>query len=102
MIAIQHVRLALAPRRCYWERCSLRVFCLPPGICNPAAFIKKYARKHNPLISFNNVRNNPARCAKIVNSAQLDKDLAGNAREHMNIGGASCTALFFLHVGLIP
>ena len=73
---------------------SLSLSAAVTGVCNPASKIGSYYRKHNPLVSFNNVRNNPARCAKIVNSAQLDKDLAGNAREHMNIGGASCTALF--------
>jgi len=37
-----------------------------------------YARKHNPFISFNSVRNNATRCAKIVPSAQLDIDIAGD------------------------
>jgi len=47
-----------------------------PGDCNPKAFIGNYARKHNPFMSFDNIRNNPARCAKIVNSKELDADLA--------------------------
>lgn len=34
-----------------------------------------YKRKHNPFISFNNIRNNPTRCANIVEATQLTKDL---------------------------
>jgi len=45
------------------------------GICNPVAFIKKYARKHNPLISFNYIRSDAARCARIVGAPQFDVDL---------------------------
>jgi len=37
-----------------------------------------YARKHNPFISFNSVRNNATRCAKMVPATQLDKDIAAN------------------------
>jgi hypothetical protein len=33
-------------------------------------------RKHNPFISWKSVRESPEKCAKIVNSAQLDVDLA--------------------------
>jgi len=47
-----------------------------PGNCNPAASVGKYYRKHNPFVSFNNIRTNATRCANIVNSAQLDTDLA--------------------------
>ena len=35
-----------------------------------------YYRKHNPFVSFDNIRNNATRCAKIVNAKQLDQDLA--------------------------
>jgi Phosphoesterase family len=35
-----------------------------------------YARKHNPFISFNDIRTNPARCANIVDASQLDSDIA--------------------------
>lgn len=41
--------------------------------------IKGYARKHNPFISFKNIQNNKSRCAKIVNSKQLDKDIKSNS-----------------------
>jgi len=48
-----------------------------PGRCNPASSVGTYWRKHNPLISFNNVRNNATRCAKIVDEKEFDKDLDG-------------------------
>ncbi|KAJ3202336.1 hypothetical protein HDU67_000618, partial [Dinochytrium kinnereticum] len=35
---------------------------------------KLYRRKHNPFMSFNSIRNNPARCANIVPSSYLDID----------------------------
>jgi hypothetical protein len=38
-----------------------------------------YYRKHNPLISFNSIRNNATRCAKIVNADEFDTDLNGKA-----------------------
>jgi hypothetical protein len=34
-----------------------------------------YARKHNPFISFDDVRKVPGRCGKIVNASQLDADV---------------------------
>lgn len=34
-----------------------------------------YVRKHNPFISFNNIRNNPERCAKIVDDQQFFTDI---------------------------
>ncbi|CAO3640826.1 unnamed protein product [Cunninghamella blakesleeana] len=45
------------------------------GECNLSMKIGKYVRKHNPFISFTNVQKNPERCAKIVNSDQLDIDI---------------------------
>jgi phospholipase C len=36
-----------------------------------------YFRKHNPFVSFNNVRNNPARLANVVNASRLRADLDG-------------------------
>jgi len=47
-----------------------------PGNCLPDKSIGKYFRKHNPFISFDSVRTNATRCANIVNSDELDKDLA--------------------------
>ena len=34
-----------------------------------------YVRKHNFAISFNSIRNDPKRCAKIVNASQLQQDI---------------------------
>jgi hypothetical protein len=36
----------------------------------------KYVRRHNPFISFKQIRKNPARCARIVNADELDRDIA--------------------------
>ncbi|KAI9358235.1 phosphoesterase family-domain-containing protein [Zopfochytrium polystomum] len=45
--------------------------------CNTAATIGRYARKHNPFMSFTSISKNATRCAAhIVNSAQLDTDAA--------------------------
>jgi len=49
-----------------------------PGQCNPDTEINRYRRKHNPFISFNDIRNNATRCAKIVNSAELYNDIEQN------------------------
>lgn len=35
----------------------------------------RYARKHNPFISFVKISQNPARCANIVNADRLQGDL---------------------------
>ncbi|CEP08206.1 hypothetical protein [Parasitella parasitica] len=50
-----------------------------PGNCNKKMDIDKYARKHNPFMSFKNISTNKKRCAKIVNSKQLDKDISSNS-----------------------
>jgi acid phosphatase len=51
-----------------------------PGKCFAGGSYKGlYARKHNPFISFNSVRNDPLRCAKVVNADQLEADIAGGA-----------------------
>jgi len=49
-----------------------------PGNCftGETASHGLYKRKHNPFISFDNIRNNPNRCAKIVNANELQQDLA--------------------------
>jgi acid phosphatase len=36
-----------------------------------------YFRKHNPFVSLNNIRNDPARLARVVNAKQLQADLDG-------------------------
>lgn len=38
-----------------------------------------YAQRHNPFIYFDNIRNNPTRCAKVVPLSGFAADLAGNA-----------------------
>jgi hypothetical protein len=45
-----------------------------PGDCFDGDFAT-YKRKHNPFISFNNIRNDETRCSKIVNSDQLYVDI---------------------------
>ncbi|KAI8914446.1 phosphoesterase family-domain-containing protein [Gorgonomyces haynaldii] len=52
-----------------------------PGNCftGEDADNKLYVSKHNPFISYTNINSNPARCAKIVNSNELAKDIANNA-----------------------
>ncbi|KAJ3012078.1 UNVERIFIED_CONTAM: hypothetical protein HDU68_001391 [Siphonaria sp. JEL0065] len=45
-----------------------------PGNCFLDATSGRYARKHNPFLSFTNIQGNSARCAKIVDSTQLDAD----------------------------
>ncbi|KAG1449055.1 hypothetical protein G6F46_010987 [Rhizopus delemar] len=50
-----------------------------PGNCNKKMDIKGYARKHNPFISFKNIQSSKSRCANIVNSKQLDKDIKDNS-----------------------
>jgi hypothetical protein len=37
-----------------------------------------YFRKHNPFVSFDNIRNNAERLAKIVNASRLKEDLQAN------------------------
>lgn len=49
-----------------------------PSRCFTGASKGKYYRKHNPLISYDNVRNNANRCAKIVNANELLTDIKSN------------------------
>lgn len=46
------------------------------GKCNPIASVNHYVSKHEPFLSYANVREDPTRCAKIVPAAQLDTDIA--------------------------
>jgi len=56
----------------------------PGTSCSGAAIIGKYWRKHNPFMSFDNIRQSPSRCKCIVNSAVLDQDLdAGTLPQYM-------------------
>jgi len=49
------------------------------GNCMTASKQGKYYRKHNPFMTFDDIRLDGRRCAKIVPSSQLDRDLAANA-----------------------
>ncbi|KAI8150259.1 phosphoesterase family-domain-containing protein [Fennellomyces sp. T-0311] len=50
-----------------------------PGGCNKEMDIDDYARKHNPFISFKNIQKDKKRCARIVNSKELDKDIENDS-----------------------
>lgn len=47
-----------------------------PGNCFTGMASKDYERKHNPFISYINIQKNPARCARIVEASEFDKDVA--------------------------
>jgi len=49
-----------------------------PSPCFVGDSGKLYKQKHNPFIYFDNIRNNPARCDKIVPFTQFDTDLQAN------------------------
>jgi len=51
---------------------------LKKGKCAPDKKIGTYRRKHNPFMSFNNIRNNKTRCQNIVPAAYLDTDIILN------------------------
>jgi acid phosphatase len=46
-----------------------------PGNCFLGSSAGNYVRKHIPFLSFRNVRNDPARCARIVNASELTSDV---------------------------
>jgi hypothetical protein len=51
-----------------------------PGDCFVGNVTGRYARKHNPFISFTSVHNNLTRCTRhVVNAAELDNDLNANS-----------------------
>lgn len=50
-----------------------------PGGCDLRATIGKYARKHEPFLSYLNVQQSAERCAHVVNAAEFDRDLANGA-----------------------
>jgi len=50
-----------------------------PRRCAADKHIGRYARKHEPFISFADVRCDPARCARIKPAADLDRDAAAGA-----------------------
>lgn len=50
-----------------------------PGACFVGDAPPLYRQKHNPFIYYDNVRNDPARCAKVVPFTQFATDLQANA-----------------------
>ncbi len=48
----------------------------PANQCFTGAVRGDYARKHLPVLSFKNVQNDPALCAKVVPASQLNADIA--------------------------
>jgi phosphatidylinositol-3-phosphatase len=50
-----------------------------PGPCFVGDSGKLYRQKHNPFIYYDDIRNNPARCNKIVPFEQFDSDLQADA-----------------------
>jgi phospholipase C len=50
-----------------------------PGNCFLGSSSGNYYRKHVPFISFTNIQNDPARCARIVNATELDSDIAAGS-----------------------
>lgn len=52
-----------------------------------------YAQKHNPFIYYDNIRNNPARCANLVPLTNLDADLASGAYNLMWITPNMCNSM---------
>lgn len=49
-----------------------------PGNCYAGGKYGRYRRKHNPFISFAQVRENPELCSKVVNADQLHADVEAN------------------------
>lgn len=50
-----------------------------PGRCDPRRHIGRYARKHEPFISFKSVRADAARCARVKPASALDVDVSSGA-----------------------
>lgn len=48
-----------------------------PGNCFLGATSGRYARKHNPLVSFVDVQNDPTRCANVTNESSFVSDFTG-------------------------
>ncbi|MHB2027076.1 MAG: alkaline phosphatase family protein [Elusimicrobiota bacterium] len=47
-----------------------------PGRCFLGARAGAYARKHMPFLSFADIQDSPARCARVVPAAELSRDIA--------------------------
>lgn len=55
-----------------------------PSACYSATEQYPYARKHNPFISMDNIRNNATRCSNIVNANRFFDDAASNTLAQYN------------------
>jgi phospholipase C len=56
-----------------------------PGNCFLGMSSGKYVRKHNPLISFTNIQNNPSRCKNIVDSSSFVSDFTSSKISDYNM-----------------
>ena len=50
-----------------------------PSPCYLGASAGGYALRHNPFLYYNSIRNNPARCGRVVPFSQFNADLGANA-----------------------
>ena len=50
-----------------------------PEACSTVAVDGRYVMKHDPFMYYTDVRDDPARCAKVVPLRQLTSDLAADA-----------------------
>jgi hypothetical protein len=65
-----------------------------PSACFAGNASPLYMQKHNPFIYFDNVRTNPARCARLVPLTQLTADLAsGQVPDYVWITPNMCNSL---------
>jgi hypothetical protein len=46
-----------------------------PGRCFAGKSSGSYVRKHNPFISYDDIRTNPSRCANIVEASEFERDV---------------------------
>jgi hypothetical protein len=50
-----------------------------PSACYKGSESGRYAMKHNPFMYFENIRNSPERCNKVVPFTELERDLANDS-----------------------
>jgi hypothetical protein len=50
-----------------------------PSRCFTGALAGGYVKKHNPFVYFDDIVDDPARCAKLVSFTELDRDLNGGS-----------------------
>src|SRR5437660_197354 len=47
-----------------------------PSVCDPIALSGRYAKKHDPFLYFDSIRNVPSRCANVVSFRRLHIDVS--------------------------